>query len=147
MEKVVGQEMGLVDEEEDETAFAGQVQEGGAELREETHKTEGRLDLEGEEDFAVQGRDAQVRVGEIDDGIEVAVEGMGESADGSGFASADVPSDEGGKMLLEGEGEAALDLLVTARREEVWTGDGLGKGGVLKAVEFIQFGHRFPPMR
>ena len=55
-----------------------------------------------------------MRIGEIDNGKEVAVEGVSESAQGGGLASADVAGDEGRETLLEGKGEAALDLLMAA---------------------------------
>ena len=120
-----GQEVGFVDDEEDVAALAGQVVEGGAELWEEAHKAEGGLDLEGEEDFAVEGGDAEVGIGEIDDGVEVAVEGLGKGADGGGLAGADIAGEEGGETFLEGKGEAALDLAVAAGGKEVlgrrWT--------------------------
>ena len=138
VEELRGQEVGFVDDEQDVAALAGQVVEGGAELREEAHKAEGRLDLEGEEDLAVEGGDAQVGIGEIDDGVEVAVEGLGEGADGGGFAGADVAGDESGETLLEGKGEAALDLAVAAGRDRGSGGDGLGERGGGEAVKVIE---------
>jgi hypothetical protein len=58
-----GQEMSLVDDEEDETTSARQVREGGAELREQTEEAEGGLGLELEEDLTVEGDDGEVRIG------------------------------------------------------------------------------------
>jgi hypothetical protein len=109
------QEVRFVDDEQDVAALAGQVVERGAELWEETHKAKGRFDLEGKKDFAVEGRDSKVRIGEIDDGIEVVVEGLGKGTDGGGFAGADVAGEESREALLEGKGQAALDLAVPAR--------------------------------
>jgi hypothetical protein len=57
------EEMGLVDDEEHVAALVFQVTEGGTELGQEAHEAEGGLDLEGEEDFALEGADAQVGVG------------------------------------------------------------------------------------
>jgi hypothetical protein len=37
--------VGLIDDEEREAAFASEIGEGGAELREEAAEAEGRLDL------------------------------------------------------------------------------------------------------
>jgi hypothetical protein len=68
--------------------------------------------------LVVEGGDGEVRVGEVDDGIQVAVERVGEGTQSGGFAGADVASDESGEPLLESKGEAALDLLVTAGGEK-----------------------------
>ena len=141
VEELRREEMGFVDDEEDEAALAGEVGEGGAELREETREAEGRLDLEGQEDLAIEGGDGEVGVGKVDDGVEVGVEGVDEGADGGGLAGADVASDESREALLEGEGEAALDFLVAARGEQVGAGDGLGERGRGKAVAVIEGGH------
>jgi hypothetical protein len=48
IEDIVGEEMGLIDDEEDGAALASQIGEGSVELREETGEAEGGLDLEGE---------------------------------------------------------------------------------------------------
>jgi hypothetical protein len=147
VEEFWGQEMGLVDDEEDEAAFAGQVGEGGAELGKETGKAKGWFDLEGEEELAVEGGDGEMRIGEIDNGEEVGVEGVGKGAKGSGLAGADVAGDEGRETFLESEGEAALDLAVGAGGEEVSAGDGLGEGGGGEAIEIMECGHRLDPPR
>jgi hypothetical protein len=136
------QEVGFIDDEEDVAALAGQVVESGAELGEETHKAESGLNLQGEEDFAIKGGDAEVGVREVDDGIEIAVESLGEGADGGGFAGADVAGDESGETVLEGEGQAALDFTVTARGIEVLGGDRFGEGCVGEGVTVIEAGHR-----
>jgi hypothetical protein len=98
------QEVRFIDDEQDVAALASQVVERGAELREETHKAKGRFYLESEEDFAVKGSDAKVRVGKIDDGVEIVVESLCKGTDGGGFARADVAGEEGRKALLEGKG-------------------------------------------
>jgi hypothetical protein len=89
----------------------------------------------------VEGDGGEVRVGEVNDGEEVAVEGVSEGAESGGLAGADVAGDESGKALLEGEGEAALDLLVAAGGEEVGAGDRLGEGRGSEAIEIIQSSH------
>ena len=96
------------------------------ELGEEAPEAKGGLDLQADQDLAVERRGRQGRVGEIDDAIDVAVEGVGEGAKGRGLAGADVTGDEGREALVEGEGEAALDLLMTAGGVEVLGGDGFG---------------------
>jgi hypothetical protein len=64
--------------------------------------------------LAIEGGDREVGIGEVDDGVEVAIERVSEGAEGGGLAGADVTGDEGGETLLEGKGQAALDFLVTA---------------------------------
>ncbi len=139
--------MSFIDDEEDVAALAGQVLEGGAELGQEAHETEGRFDLKGEQDFAVEGADAQVGIGQVDDGVDVAVQGLGEGPGGGRFAGAHIAGEEGGGAVLEGEGQATLGLAVSPGGIEVLGGDRLGKGGLLEAVELIQAGHCFPPRR
>jgi hypothetical protein len=141
VEELRREEMGFVDDEEDEAALAGEVGEGDTELREEAREAKGRFDLEGQENLAIEGGDGEVGVGEVDDGVDIGVEGVGEGADGGGLAGADVPGDESGEALLEGEGEAALDFLVTARGEQVAAGDGLGERGRDEAVAVSEGGH------
>jgi hypothetical protein len=94
----------FVDDEQDIAALARQVVERGAELGEETHKAKGRFYLESEEDFPVEGRDAKMRVGEIDYGVEIVVEGLGKGTDGGRFSSPNIAGDQGRKALLEGKG-------------------------------------------
>jgi hypothetical protein len=95
----------------------------------------------------VESGDAQVGIGQIDDGIDVGVEGVSEGADGSRFAGADVAGDEGGERFLKGEGEAALDFAVAVGGVEVFAGNGTGERGVAEVVEVIESGHcsLFPP--
>jgi hypothetical protein len=47
VEELRGQQVGFVDDEEGEAAFAGEVRKGGAELGEEAAEAEGRLGLQG----------------------------------------------------------------------------------------------------
>jgi hypothetical protein len=125
--------VGFVDNEQDVSALAGQVVKRGAELREEAHKAESGFGVEGEEDFAVEGSDAKVGVGKIDDGVEIVVERLGKGTDGSRFASPDVAGEEGREALLEGKGQAALDLAVTTGSVEVLAADRFGERGGGKA--------------
>jgi hypothetical protein len=106
------QEVRFIDDEEDVAALACQVVESGAELGQETYKAEGGFDLQGEEDFAVECGDAEVRIGEINNGVQVAVESLSEGTHGGRFAGTDIAGDEGSETVLEGEGEAALDFTV-----------------------------------
>jgi hypothetical protein len=79
--------VGLVDDEKGEAALASEIGEGSTELREETGKAEGRVSLEGKQDLVVEGDDGEMGVREVDDGVEIAVEGMGEGAESSRLAS------------------------------------------------------------
>jgi hypothetical protein len=147
VEELRREEMSFVDDQQDVAAFASQIVEGVAELREEADEVKGRFDLKGEKDVVVEGGDAEVGIGEIDDGIDVGVEGVSEGADGSGFAGADVAGDEGREALLKGEGQAALDFAVAVGGVQVFAENGTGERGVAETVEVIEGGHRshFPP--
>jgi hypothetical protein len=145
LEEVRREKMSLIDDEQGGAAFAGEVAEGGMKLGEGTGKVESRFDVESEKDLVIKGDDGELGVREVDDGVEIGVEGLSESTNGGGFTGADVAGDESGDALMKSKGEAALDLGVPPSREEVLGGDGFGKGGVLKAVELIQTGHRFEP--
>ncbi len=61
-------------------ALAGQVGQGGTKLRQEAIEGVGRFDLQGEENLAVESGDLEMGVGQVGDGVEVAVEGMDEGA-------------------------------------------------------------------
>ena len=107
------QEVRFIDDEEDVATFASQVVEGGTELGQEAHKAEGGFDLESEEDFTVKGGDAEVRIGEIDNGVQITVESLSEGTNGGRFTSADIAGEEGSETVVESEGQATLDLAVT----------------------------------
>jgi len=103
--------MGFVDDQEHKTSLAGEIGEGGTELRQELRKGVGRLGLESEKDLSVERSDGEAGIGEIDDVIDIVVEGVGKGAESGGLAGADpstssgqaVASDEGGEVLLESE--------------------------------------------
>jgi hypothetical protein len=88
-------------------------------LREEAGKAEGRVSLQGQQDLVVEGGDGEMGVGEVDDGVEIVVKGMGEGTESRRLAGADVTGDESGETLVEGKREAALDFLMTTGGEEV----------------------------
>jgi len=135
--------MGFVDDQEHKTSLAGEIGEGGTELRQELRKGVGRLGLESEKDLSVERSDGETGIGEIDDVIDIVVEGVGKGAESGGLASTNVTSDEGGEALLESEREAALDFAVTARRVKVLAGDGPGERCAFEAVEIIESSHCF----
>jgi hypothetical protein len=103
--------------------------EGGAELGEKAHKAKGRFDLESKEDLAVEGGDAKMGVGEIDDGIEIVVESLCKGTDGGGFSCSNIAGEEGREALLEGKGQTPLDLAVAPGSVEVLAGDRFGEWG------------------
>ncbi len=82
VEEFGGEEMSLIDDEEGKAIFAGQIMQGIAQLREQASEGVGRFLLQGEQDLRVKGGDIEARIGEIDGGMEIAVEGMDESAKG-----------------------------------------------------------------
>jgi hypothetical protein len=102
--------------------------------------------LEGKQDLGIEGGHPQMGVGQIDESVEVAVEGVGKGAQGGGFAGADVAGDEGRQAFLEGEGQAALDFAVTAGGVEVLAGDGTAERGLLEAIVVTERGHRSSPL-
>jgi hypothetical protein len=145
VEQVMREKVSLVDDEESKAALAGEIREGSAELGKEAGEAEGRLGLEGEQDLMIEGRGRQVRIGKVDDGVEVAVEGVSEGAKSGRLAGADVAGDESRETFLESKGQASLDLQVTAGWEEICTRDGLAERGSTEAVEIIESGHGHRP--
>ena len=85
VEDVVGQAVGFVEDEQGVTALASQVGQGGAQLRQEAVEGVSGFDLQGEQDLRVEGGDFEVRIGQVDEGVEVVVEGVDEGAQGGGF--------------------------------------------------------------
>jgi hypothetical protein len=147
VKEVMRKKMCFVDDEKDETAPAGQIRECGAELREEACKAKGRLGLKGKEDLAIESGGREMRVGEIDDGVEVVVEGVGKGAKSGGFSSADVACDEGRETGLESKGKTGLNLLMTTRREQILAADGFGKREDGKTIKVIDRVHHLAPCR
>lgn len=125
--------MGLVNDEEGETIFAGQGLESLLELGEQAVKGMGRFKLEGQEDVGIQGSDIEAGVGQINQGMEGAVKGLDKGANGGGFAGVDLAGDEGGQTLLQGVGQAALNFLVPAGGEELMGRDGPAERGLTEA--------------
>jgi hypothetical protein len=97
--------------------------------------------------LGVESGDVEVRIGQVDEGVKIVVEGMGKGAQGGGLAGTDIASDEGGETFLQGKGETALDFLMSPRGEEVLGGDGTTERGLGEAVVFIQGGHRRSPVQ
>jgi hypothetical protein len=141
IQEVRGEEMCFVDDEEDVAALAGQVRERSVELREEAEEAEGGLGLELEEDLAVEGDNGEMGVGEVNDGIDIAVEGVGEGTQSSRFSCSDVAGDQGREALLEGKGQAALDFAVPTGSVEVLAVDRFGERGGGKAIKVTEYGH------
>ena len=112
VEQAVAEEVGLVHDDDGLTAVLGEVGEGSAETLTEATGVEGGADVEGGEEVGEESLDGEVGVGQVGGEEEVGVEGVDEGAHGGGLASADpstgsgqaVAGDEGGEVVLEGDG-------------------------------------------
>ena len=141
--------MSLVDDENSVAALAGEVGEGSAELREETSKAKGGFSLESEKDLTIESSDGEMGVGEVDDGVEIAVEGVGEGAEGRMYSSAwtlPVPTSpvmRAGRRSWRAKARRPLDLLMATRREEIRARDRFAERGGAKAIKVIESGHRY----
>ena len=120
VEQLRRQQVGFVDDEEDVATLAGQILKGGAELGQEAHEAKSGLDLKGEEDFAVEGGNGEVGVGQVDDGVDVVVQGLGEGAGGGRFAGADVADEEGVKLPTAKRGFVLLPRRWVVERSLAW---------------------------
>ena len=89
------EEMGLVNDEQQEAVFAGEVEESVVELGLEVAKGKGGFDFESAQDVGVEGSGFELGIGQVSQGIEIAVEGVGKGAQGGRFTGADIASDEG----------------------------------------------------
>jgi len=154
VEDVRRQAMGLIKDEQEGTALAGQVGQGGAQLGQEAVEGVSWLDLQGQQDLAVEGGQLELGVGQISDRKQVVVEAVDKGAQGGGLTGADpstssgqAAGDESGQAFLEGKGEPTLDFLMAGGREEVGGGDGPAEGGLSEAVIIIEGGHQQPPER
>jgi hypothetical protein len=97
------QEMSLINDEKDIATLAVEITESGLELREETHKAKGRLDLQSQEDLVIEGHNTHPRVGQIDDGVESGIKPFGKGSNSGGFARTHVAGDEGRETLVKSE--------------------------------------------
>ena len=95
--------------------------------------------------MGVEGGGLEIGIGQVDEGMEVAVQGMGKGAQGGGFAGADIAGDEGGQPFLEGKSQPTLNFLVAAGRKEVLGGDGATERGLFETIIIIEAGHGHPP--
>jgi len=92
IEELGGEQMALVDDEQNVAPLAGEFGQGTLQLGLELEKVVGGLDLESEQDLAVERRDRQMRVGKVDDVVDVAVERLSEGAQsGSTQSPVDLP--------------------------------------------------------
>ena len=80
VEDIRGEAVGFVDNEQEIAPLAGEIGQGGTELRQEAVESVGRFDLEGQEDLAVEGGDLEMRVGQVSDRKQVAVQGVDKGA-------------------------------------------------------------------
>lgn len=96
VEDVGRQLVSLIEDKEEEAAFAGQIEQGVVELSLKATERESGMDFESEEDLGIEGGRVEVRIGQVGQGIEVTVEGMSEGSQSSRLAGADVTGDERG---------------------------------------------------
>lgn len=140
--------MTFIDDEQHVAAGASKVSQGALQLGLQLEEIVGRFNLQGEQDLAIETGDGEMRVGEIDEVVDVAVERLSKGTEGRGLAGAYVAGDEGGEAFVQGEGQAPLDLLVPTRGIEILGSDRLGEGRLFEAIELIQSDHQVsPPVR
>jgi hypothetical protein len=123
VEEAMAEEVGLIDNDDGLTGVLGEVGQGSAQAFAEAARVESGADVEGGEEMSEEGLDGEIGVGDVSGEVKVRVQGLDKGAHGSGLAGADVAGDEGGEAVLEGEGEASLNLLMGGRGEEVARGE------------------------
>jgi hypothetical protein len=94
VEEVRGELVGLINDEQGTAALTEGVVEGIAELGQ--HLTEGvsGFNLKAKQDLPIENGGVEIGISEVNDGKELAVEGMGESTQSGGFADADIAGDQ-----------------------------------------------------
>ena len=79
VKQVRGELMGLINDEEGTTALPVGIVEGITELGQHLAERESGFNLKTKQDLTIEDGGLELRIGQIDDGKEVAVEGVGES--------------------------------------------------------------------
>ena len=82
VKEVRGELVGFVDDEQHEAALARQLEQGLAELRQETAEGVGRFNLQSPQDLGIERSWLEVGIGQINAGMESGVQGMGKGAQG-----------------------------------------------------------------
>jgi len=138
VEEAVGEEVGLVDDEDGAATLLSQFGQGDVETLAEAARVEGSADVEGGEQVGEESLDGEIGIGQVGGEVEVGVEGVDEGADGGGLAGADVAGDQCREAMLEGEGEAGVEFLVGVGGEEVTRGERFIEGQAEAAKEITQ---------
>lgn len=143
VEQAVAEQMRLVDDDQGMAAALDKVREGVVETFAESTRVERGADVPGGEDVSEKSLDGDVGIGQVGGEVEIGVEGLDERSDGGRFTCSNIAGDERREVILDGEGETGLDLLVRGGGEEVAHGQRLVKGQAQAAVEITEcFGHR-----
>jgi hypothetical protein len=96
VEEVRGELVGLVNDEERTTALPEGIVEGITELGEHLAEGVSGFNLKAKQDLTIENGSVEIGIGEVNDGKELLVEGVGESAQSGGFADTDITGDQSG---------------------------------------------------
>jgi hypothetical protein len=146
VKKIRGQQVSLIDDEEGETIFAGEVKEGIVELREQTGESVSGFYLQGEEDLRVKGSGIEAWVGEVDQGVQIMVKGMDEGSESGRFAGTDIAGNQSGEAFRQSKGQTTLNFLMCTRGEKVIGGDRTTERSIGEIVVIIERRHYRPPV-
>jgi hypothetical protein len=85
----------LINDENGTTTLTEGVVEGITELGQHLAEGVSGFNLKAKQDLTIEDGGVEIGIGEVNDGKELAVEGVGESAQGGGFTDADIAGDQG----------------------------------------------------
>jgi len=94
VEEVRRELVGFINDEQGAATLTVSVVEGIMELGEHSAEIKSGFNLKAKQDLAIKGSGLEMRIGEINDGKEMAVEGVGEGPQCSGFTNTDIASDQ-----------------------------------------------------
>jgi hypothetical protein len=95
-EQIRGELVGLINDEDRTAALTVGVVEGIAELGQHLAEGVSRFNLKAQQDLAIEDGGIEMGIGQVNDGEELAVEGMSESAQSSRLSDADIAGNQGG---------------------------------------------------
>jgi hypothetical protein len=96
LEEVRGELVGLINDEEGTPALAVGIVEGITELGQHLAEGVSGLNLKAKQDLTIEDGGVEMGIGQVNDGKELAVEGMSESTQSGRLANADIAGDQGG---------------------------------------------------
>lgn len=141
VKEVRGELVSFIDDEQDEAPFASELLEGVAELGLETAEGISRFNFESQQDLSIEAGRIEVGIGQVDEGMEVAVKRVSKGAQGGRFAGANVAGDQGRQAFLERKSQTALNFLMPSSGEEILGGNRAAEGGLTEAIILIEGGH------